>query len=204
MIKKDTALLVFTKTPIEGQVKTRLISNWGSEGALLLYKDLVKKTLETVRSTDIEDIYLFCTPDIKDPFIKLCSVHFKATLKLQSGGNLGEKMSNAFLKMLKIYKHVLIIGCDCPGITTKDINLAVSKLAEGLDVVLGPSKDGGYYLIGMSQSKDKLFEKIKWGESSVLSDTRRAISSLQLKSYELPERHDIDTPEDFYGYFNEI
>jgi uncharacterized protein len=199
--KKDIALLVFTKAPIEGQVKTRLIPKLGTEGALLLYKDLVKKTLETAAASDINDIYLYCTPDIKHPYLKFCSDNFEVGLVLQQGHDLGEKMSTAFVEMFAQYNKVLIIGCDCPVITRHDINLATKKLFEGLDVVIGPSEDGGYYLIGMSQTHTLLFQDINWGTSSVLEETRKKIFQLDLESHELPEKWDLDRPEDIYRYF---
>ena len=201
MTKKNNALVIFTKNLIEGQVKTRLIPQWGTEGALLLYKDLLRKTLETVVLTEIDDIYLFSTPDIDDPFIKFCSTHFEIDLKLQKGSDLGEKMANAFSEMLAKYNDVIIIGCDCPEIKRDDINLASSKLNEGVDIVLGPSEDGGFYLIGMSQARNELFENIPWGSPSVLEETRRKITELKLKSYELKEKWDLDRPEDVYRYF---
>ena len=201
MTKKDTALLVFTKTPVEGQVKTRLIPIWGTQGALMLYKDLLKSTLETAIASEIEDICLYCTPDKNEPFIQFCSTHYEVDLGLQEGHDLGDKMYNAFTEYLRQYNKVIIIGCDCPGMNREDIKLATKKLSEGVDIVLGPSEDGGYYLIGMGKSHRELFEDISWGTSSVLDETRVKIARLQLECYELKEKWDLDRPEDVYRYF---
>ncbi|MGK0296813.1 MAG: rSAM/selenodomain-associated transferase 1 [Gammaproteobacteria bacterium] len=203
MNKKEVALIIFTKTPVEGKVKTRLIPKWGTEGALLLYKDLLKQTLETAKSSNFDDIYLFCTPSIDSPLIKFSAKHFEIKLALQSGIDLGERIFNAFENKLAEYSKVILIGCDCPGITSHDIRTANNKLTEGADVVLGPSEDGGYYLIGLVQNQRYLFDNIKWGEDAVLKETRKKISELNLSAYELPERWDLDRPEDVYRYFEQ-
>lgn len=203
MNKKELALIIFTKTPVEGKVKTRLIPKWGTEGALLLYKDLLKQTLETAKSSNIDDVYLFCTPSLDSPLIKFSAKHFEIKLALQSGVDLGERIFNAFENKLAEYTNVILIGCDCPGITAHDIKTASNKLTEGVDVVLGPSEDGGYYLVGLAQNQKCLFENISWGGSTVLNETRKRIIESNLSAYELPERWDLDRPEDVYRYFEQ-
>jgi hypothetical protein len=194
--------VVFSKTPVEGKVKTRLIPNWGTEGAMMLYKDLLKATLETVKASIVEDIYLYCTPEKDDSFIQFCARHFEIGLGIQVGADLGERMLNAFETLFRQYRKVIIVGCDCPGLSVGDIRIAVEKLSDGIEIVLGPSEDGGYYLLGMSRFEKGVFEGIAWGGPSVLEDTRKAISTLQLSKFELKEKWDVDRPEDVYRYFS--
>jgi rSAM/selenodomain-associated transferase 1 len=203
MNKKEVALIIFTKTPVEGKVKTRLIPKWGTEGALLLYKDLLKQTLETAKSSNLDDIYLFCTPSVDSPLIKFSANYFEINLALQTGIDLGERIFNAFENKLAEYTKVILVGCDCPGLTSHDLLTANNKLAEGMDIVLGPSEDGGYYLIGLVKNQKYLFENIKWGGGTVLNETRKKISELNLSAYELPEKWDLDNPEDVYRYFEQ-
>ena len=203
MTKNNTALLIFTKTPVEGRVKTRLIPKWGTEGALLLYKDLLKNTLETAISSSIDDVYLYCSPDKDDNFMKFCSTHYDVRLENQIGQDLGDKMFNAFEQKLNEYYKVILIGCDCPGLTADDIELADNKLNHGADIVLGPTEDGGYYLIALMKNHKDLFKNIPWGKPSVLHDTLDIISNLKMIVYELSEKWDLDRPDDVYRYFEQ-
>ena len=137
MNKKAAALLIFTKSPVEGKVKTRLIPQWGTQGALLLYQDMIKATLEMAKRSSIEDIYIYRTPGGESPFLQSCSIHYELPLMEQQGDDLGERMHNAILEHLMSHDSVLIIGCDCPELREKDIHDAVSVLHGGVDVVIG-------------------------------------------------------------------
>lgn len=201
MSNKKSALLIFSKNPVEGKVKTRLIPELGTEGALHLYKDVLKKTIESVKQSKASDFYLFCTPVLDDPFLQFCSRQYDLILELQNGDDLGDRMSNAISKVLKQSSNVIIVGCDCPELTYRDINIALEKLTCGIDVVLGPSEDGGYYLIGMNKLHEELFQNIQWGKDSVLADTREIIETHNLTAYELEMKWDLDRPEDVHRYF---
>jgi rSAM/selenodomain-associated transferase 1 len=201
MNSEDNAILIFSKNPVEGEVKTRLIPEWGTEGALKIYKDILKKTIETVKQSDVSGIYLFCTPDLDNPFLKFCSLQYELKLELQQGNNLGERMANAIQSVLQQFANVVIIGSDCPELTCNDINLAFDKLNKKYDLVLGPSEDGGYYLIGMNGDYPDIFQGINWGSNNVLSMTRERIKLHHLNAYELEAKWDLDRPEDVHRYF---
>ncbi|NNE37284.1 MAG: glycosyltransferase [Gammaproteobacteria bacterium] len=201
MSNRNNALIIFSKNPVEGKVKTRLVPEWGSEGALKIYKDLLKKTIETVKQSEISDIYIYCTPNLEDSYLQFCSSQYELKLELQKGKDLGERMANAIHDMTQKYSNVIIVGCDCPELSYKDINLAAEKLNVDFDLVLGPSEDGGYYLIGMNNYFPEVFQDIDWGTGSVLSETRRHISEQGLMVYELDTKWDLDRPEDVHRYF---
>ena len=200
-MKKDECLLViFSKAPVAGKVKTRLIAELGSEGAASLYMQLVKKTLATASQSSINNIILYCTPDDNHPFFGSCAAEFNLELQTQKGHDLGARMANAIMNGLESYRAVILIGCDCPELSINDLNNAAEQLINGSNIVLGPSEDGGYYLIGLTQYRAELFADIVWGRSNVLLTTRNRIEMLDIESFELPMHWDIDQPNDYYRY----
>ena len=200
MNKQAAALLIFTRSPVEGQVKTRLIPQWGTHGALLLYQDLIKTTIEMAKRSSIDDIFIYRTPGSDSPFLQSCSVHYELPVKEQEGNDLGERMHNAVNAHLKSHRNVLVIGCDCPELREEDIQDAVTMLQNDVDIVLGPSEDGGYYLIGMKQEYPEVFTGIDWGTSRVKQQTLRQINNLGLSIKELEMKWDVDRPEDVFRY----
>ncbi len=194
------AVLVFTKTPIPGTVKSRLIPELGDTCVTKLYESLIDRTLTTTKQSGVGDIELWCWPTTDHPFLQECAANFQIPLITQRGDNLGDRMHGAFDKRLSQYDHILLIGCDCPAMTERDLRTAVGGLRNGAKVVLGPAEDGGYYLIGLTAACRDLFEGIKWGGSDVLGKTREIIESLGLHCVELEERWDLDRPADLARY----
>ncbi len=201
MSEQRNAVLIFSKNPVEGDVKTRLIPDWGTEGAMKIYKDVLKKTIETVKLSDEVDVYIYCTPDLDDPFIQFCANQYELKPSLQRGRDLGERMANAIADLMGVYNNVIIVGSDCPELNIKDINLTIEKLNSGHDLVIGPSEDGGYYLIAMNKNLPVVFENIDWGSEEVLSKTRKHIVNHKISAYELEIKWDLDRPEDVHRYF---
>ena len=195
-----SALLVFTKTPIPGHVKTRLLSVMEAEQAADIHTELLRYTLGTACNSVVGDIELWCTPSSRHPVLLDLEGRFSLRLRTQSGADLGARMCFAMERALKRYRHVILIGSDCIDLAPEDINLALEQLAAGSDVVLGPALDGGYYLIGLSGLHQRLFDGIEWGSDRVLQQTRRRVGQLGLSLYELPERRDLDRPEDLHWF----
>lgn len=189
-------LMVFTRAPDPGAVKTRLIPALGAEKAAELYRSFLEKTLQTGRSAGFEDIELWCYPDSDHPYFTSCRERFGAGLRVQRGDDLGDRMWFALSQTLKKNRHGIIIGCDSPELSADDLITAVEKLEEGYDNVIGPSIDGGYYLLGSKRADRGLFSDIAWGTETVLSETRERIRELNLRCYDLRELWDIDRPED--------
>ncbi len=196
IIEKTAGLLVFTRTPVSGSVKTRLSSDIGADHAAAVYAELLRRTLETARYSSVRDIELWCTPTTQHPVLSGLGKNFSLTLQTQAGADLGERMCFAMEQAMQIYRHVVLIGSDCIDLSAADIDLAVDKLAQGYDVVLGPALDGGYYLVGLSSLYRQLFDGIEWGTGEVLQETRERIAQAELKLYELPARRDLDRLED--------
>ena len=193
-------LCVFTKAPVIGQVKTRLIPVLGAERATDLYRALLSATLEKACSSSISEVHLYCSPDTSHSELKHYSEIYELQLKQQKGKTLGDKMNHALQEGLDEFDYALVLGCDCPSLTVEDLNDAYRHLEQGFDTVLGPAKDGGYYLLGLTSPQAGLFHNMDWGTSLVLDETRLRIKKADLKYYELSEYQDVDVPEDLQEY----
>lgn len=128
-------------------------------------------------------------------------------VEVQRGGDLGEKMANAFETMLGRYERVAIIGTDLPDMSSEIVSGALRGLDEA-DMVLGPSLDGGYYLMALKRPYRELFADIEWSTPEVFGETMRRAEGLGLKSRLLETRRDIDTAEDLrhadFGHYSSL
>ena len=144
---KTNALLIFTRNPQLGKVKTRLAKTIGDEKALEVYNDLLHHTMTETQNLKC-DKFVFYDENVE--LNDVWSINFYEK-KLQFGADLGAKMQNAFQHIFDLgYKNCVIIGSDLFDLRTSHINEAFNKL-EANDVVLGPAEDGGYYLLGMKK-----------------------------------------------------
>lgn len=181
------ALIVFVKNPIAGQVKTRLAREVGDTKAVEVYKKLLLHTHDVVEGVDA-DKYVFYGDYINEDDL-WGEEFYKA---LQVGDDLGERMLYAFKTVFeKGYERVAIIGSDCYELNIDIIEEAFRSL-ETHDTVTGPTTDGGYYLLGMTQVNDILFENIAWSTDTVYHDTIKAIQNAGLSGYALKKLSDVD------------
>lgn len=197
------ALQVFARAPETGKAKTRLIPALGPEGAAILHAGLVERTLQTACGQG-RDVQLWCHPNPDQPFFSHCADRFAVTLHPQTGDDLGQRMAHALTAALKDHEHAVLIGTDCPGLTTKDLDRAFAALEEGADAVFGPASDGGYYLVGLRQPRPGLFSGIDWGSDRVLSQTRSRACELGLDCRLLATRRDLDTPADLQAFQDRV
>lgn len=188
-MENKSLLLVFSKNPTLGKVKTRLAKTIGKEKALKVYKALLKKTASVLEELEV-DIHLYYSDFIeKDDLFSTVATQKKR----QTGEQLGERMSNAFRESLISYNKVVIIGTDLWTLEIQDIKNAFRAL-ENHAAVIGPSTDGGYYLLGIKEVIPQIFLNKQWGTSSVLPNTLKDLKSI--KYHLLPEKNDIDTFSD--------
>ena len=184
------ALIIFTRNPELGKVKTRLAANIGNQSALEIYKFLIDHTVKISKPINA-DKFVFYSENIQKNDVWDPNFFEK---ELQTGGNLGDRMKNAFQFLFnKGYQKAVIVGSDIFELNSQDIEDAFSELKNS-PYAIGPAKDGGYYLLGMNQLNKKLFEDKNWGTDSVLKDTL-----LDLKDEKvilLSEKNDIDLYED--------
>lgn len=185
-------LLIFVKKPEPGKVKTRLAATIGNQKALEIYQQLLQHTHSITAPLGCDKV-VYYAPDIQKVDLWNEGGFQKAQ---QSAGDLGEKMSSAFQDGFQAgYQRICIIGSDCYQLTTAIIEEAFALLSQN-DVVIGPSKDGGYYLLGMTQLYKIFFQDKQWSTSSVCHSTISDIKKAGLSYALLPQLIDIDTEED--------
>ena len=192
LVDMTKVLLIFIKNPELGKVKTRLAKSIGDDKALQVYKELLEKTISVAKRTDARrQVWYSSFIDYED---EITTDKFEKYL--QSGSNLGERMKNAFQQVFEEgVERAVIIGSDCPSLNKKIVKNAFDRLKEN-DLVIGPSEDGGYYLLGMNRYYEALFEDIEWSTESVLESTLQKAESNRLKVFQLPILNDIDNLED--------
>jgi len=183
---KKPLLLVFCKNPVLGKAKTRLATSIGKKKALDVYHALLHKTALVLFDVEV-DIHLYYTSYIdQEDIFQQPSI----TKKIQTGNDLGIRMANAFKEGFKSHSPIVIIGTDLWSLDVFDIHKAFEALQTS-GTVIGPSADGGYYLLGLQKFIPALFENKKWGTPTVLSNSLNDLKKEDV--YLLEEKNDIDT-----------
>ncbi|MBT8386611.1 MAG: TIGR04282 family arsenosugar biosynthesis glycosyltransferase [Ignavibacteria bacterium] len=190
---EQNALIIFARYPVLGKVKTRLASSFGKEFALGFYKECSKHLFTEIEQNQNEYFtpFLFCSE--KDELNKMIDwVGQDFEYYYQEGSDLGERINNAFNKVFTLdAKKAIIIGTDIPDVSNKLITGSF-KLLDEKDFVIGPSTDGGYYLLGMKNLDCDLFSGIKWSTESVLDETVNRMIENNCSYTKLEHLHDID------------
>lgn len=191
---QKNALIIFTRNPELGKCKTRLAKTVGDDAALHIYKYLLQHTADVAKKVEADRFVFYSENIIEDDLWD--AKHFRK--KLQKGHDLGERMLEAFSEIFKLnYKRVCIIGSDLLDLDSKIIEEAYDRLNQS-DVVIGPSQDGGYYLLGMKKLFPKVFKNKDWGTETVREFTLRDLQ--RHKVYVLETLNDIDTFQDMEHY----
>ena len=189
-------IIIFVRNPELGKVKTRLAKDIGDEQALKVYKELLQHTHD-ITCEFAGDRFVYYADSVTENDLWENSLYEK---KLQEGDKLGDRMMLPFCDLFQEgYSKLVIIGSDCPELSTSNIDEAFERL-EHNDVVIGPSSDGGYYLLGLKHLIPELFKNKNWSTNTVLADTIKNMVALKMECSFLPELSDIDTAEDFYRY----
>jgi len=192
----STALIVFAKAPIPGEVKTRLCPPLDPDEAASLHGTLVLDTVERAKGLAGASLYVAGAPDLAHPFFKVLEGRYGAKLLAQRGPDLGARMKWAMQDAFEQgAEDVLLTGTDLPTLPRARLMESLTLIKKH-DVVLGPTADGGYYLIGLRKMVPALFEGIGWSTASVFADTKKKIEDAGLSLGLLPECRDLDTLED--------
>jgi rSAM/selenodomain-associated transferase 1 len=189
-------LLFFIKNPEKGKVKTRLASAMGDEMAVKLYRCFLLEMLSTLNRGTFLFYLCFYPGDSLNDLKDWLGDHY--LYAPQMGENLGERMKNGFMEAFFMnFKRVVLIGSDIPDLPLEFIEEAFTALRNH-DAVIGPSVDGGYYLIGFRCDvfSSKVFEGIPWSTKTVFEDTMKVLKQENRTIYTLPSLRDIDTVED--------
>lgn len=194
---RANALAIMAKVPIPGQVKTRLTPFLSPEEAAELYRSLFFDQIESLLSFGRADLFIAFAPEgaavlFQEP------VPSDFVCFLQSGGDLGDRMYNALIHLsTQGYRNIVLIGSDAPALPSRFLDEAFGILEQGThDLVLGPSRDGGYYLIGMSRPVPEIFQGIPWSSDRVLETTTQKLVPLGLRAHLLSPWFDVDTVGD--------
>lgn len=194
-MKESRALIIFAKAPVPEEVKTRLQTHLSPEECAALHASFVIDTVRLAKNINATDIFLSCSPGIKHPFFQKVSQNFDVRLAVQVGKDLGERMNNAINNGLKAgYEKVVIIGSDSPDLPYEYIEDGFGRLGSR-DMVVGPCRDGGYYLIG-GRRELPVFNGIPWGGNRVFEMTLEKAGKSGITFSVLKEWHDIDRWED--------
>ena len=201
----DASLVIFSRFPRLGRVKTRLEPALGKRGCLELHRALLLDTIERTRFL-CRRHYLFLgdsTSRERAGFAKACRLPEDLIIRGQTGADLGERMWAACREVAAESKEmpVVFLGADSPTVPRNYIRQALAELARR-PVVLGPAEDGGYYLIGLSQPRPELFSNLDWGTGKVLKQTLQRLGPDQFAL--LPTWFDVDDGGDLARLHSEI
>jgi rSAM/selenodomain-associated transferase 1 len=186
------ALAVLLKAPRPGTVKTRLAAEIGDRHALRLYRIMASRTLASVRETGFDATVWFTPADALAEMRLWLGETWD--LRPQASGDLGARLEAA-AHAVPAGRGWLAIGADCPRLDAELLQVAAAVVARG-EIALGPSEDGGYYLIGGRTPLPPVFAEIPWGTSGVLPETRARLARAGVRWRELPSLRDVDTAAD--------
>jgi rSAM/selenodomain-associated transferase 1 len=187
----ERCVLLFVRNPEKGVIKSRLARDLGEDAVVSLYKDFVFDVLKTLKRGGYSLEICYYPPDAERQVSQWLGKDF--SYMPQEGKDLGERMHRAFIRAFsKGFLRVLLIGSDIPDISDAIIDEAFQ--AEDSDAVLGPSFDGGYYLIGFRQNTllPEIFYGMDWGTSIVYEKTMSVFEKRNYKVHLLPKLRDID------------
>jgi rSAM/selenodomain-associated transferase 1 len=194
---KQPDLILFAKQPLPGQVKTRLQCDYRPDQVVEIARFLLTATVELAVSSWPSSVYLYAAPDPEHPVFRALAAQFHLELAAQAVGSLGQRMRAALQEGIARRGAAAIMGCDVPHCPWEVVEQAHELLAAGANV-LGPTEDGGYYLIGLQQAPALLFEDIPWGGREVTQITLARARALGLAFELLPALVDIDTQESLW------
>lgn len=178
-------IALFARYPRPGEAKTRLIPLLGEEGAALLHRQLVERTLATVRASGLP-FAVYTTGAGRADFAAWLGED--VALVEQGGGDLGARLA-------RVASPAILLGADIPGLESRHLQEAARALDE-VPVVVGPATDGGYYLLGFRQQMPFLWPDMAWGTDRVLGDTLSRLDEAGTRYRLLDELADCDRPED--------
>lgn len=185
---------ILAKAPLPGQAKTRMIPALGADGAARLQHWLLQRTVALALAADIGPVTLWCAGDPQHPAFALCRVDNSVVVRRQPEGDLGVRMLTA-LRESSTQDGTLVIGTDCPALTTKHLREAAHSLQRN-EVVVYPAEDGGYVLIGMREPLSTVFSGIDWGTERVMAQTRQRLLDVRCTWDESITLWDVDRPAD--------
>ena len=191
----ETRIIIFAKAPQPGLAKTRLIPALGAERAAALARRMLETTLERALGAQVGPVELRVTPAISDPTWRGIPIPDGVEISAQGEGDLGARLARATQSGLERSAAVMLIGCDCPELDSTALRQAAQTL-RGADVVIHPTADGGYALLGLRRFDPRVFSDIPWSTGSVARRTIQEVDALQWSLHVAALFNDIDEPAD--------
>jgi rSAM/selenodomain-associated transferase 1 len=191
------ALVVFAREPLAGEVKTRLAEHVGDATAAHVYAQLLSRTLRLVERSHFTARYLFAADATQIQYFedRLNLDHWQVCA--QSRGDIGQRMHHAIDAVFVEHEFVVLIGSDVADGEVADLDTARKVLSGRLNsAVVGPSADGGYWLIGLREPQAILFQDLAWSTDTVFAETMLRMANIGLAVQCLTPRHDVDVPDD--------
>jgi len=196
----SNALIVFARRPKPGAVKTRLTALLTSEEAAQLYEAFLRDALNQYQALDV-DVRLYFSPPVES--IPEDLIPGGVSLHEQQGPGLGARMKIAFVESFaEGYEKLVIIGTDHPTLPTAFIEQAFEALEQAFEaleqpfsICIGPSDDGGYYLLGMNDFYPEVFHDMRYSHADVFDQTLERASRTGAHLTVLPPWYDVDTPD---------
>jgi uncharacterized protein len=199
---KPNTLLMVAKQPFPGQTKTRLCPPLSYVQAADLYECFLRDTLELMRQVAGVQRKIGFLPEAAQGYFQQLAPDME--LACQRGASLGERLDHLLTDALANgVRRVVVMDSDSPTLPPEFISRAFDRLT-GADVVIGPTRDGGYYLIGMKQPQSQLLRQVQMSTPHVLADTLALAESTGLAVSLLPAWYDVDTIDDLYQLDSEI
>lgn len=198
----DLHIAVFTRAPVPGLAKTRLIPLLGEEGAAAAQRRMLRRILRTASALPDASVSLWCAGDSGHPFLAQCAADFKLQLVPQADGDLGQRMAHCLQTLLAMHGRVLLIGSDCPAFDSAALTAAARALDQAR-MVFTPAEDGGYVLVGARRGglEPRCFGGVAWSTEQVMAQTRQRLEQAGWQRErdwrEMPTLWDVDTPADY-------
>ena len=199
--KYKNGVLVFIKSPETGKIKSRLSTSIDKEIVKSIYKLFVQDLLKNLEKLQYEKIICYHPKNASDEIKKWLGTDY--IYLPQTGRNLGERLKNGFIQGFENgFTKLIAIGSDSPDMNIDFFNDAIKNL-DSCDTVIGPSIDGGYYLIGFKKNSfyPEVFDDIPWSTEFVYKKSLDSINKANLKVHILPLWHDVDTIEDLFNLY---
>ncbi len=192
----DTAVLVFAKAPVPGRCKTRLARSVGTVRAARIYRRLLEHAVALACASGVGPVTLVCAPTTRSAYFQMLARRYDISLARQTAGDLGSRMHSATRHALPGHRGVLLMGADQPCIDVAMLARASVWLQAPGRAWLGSTRDGGYWLIGLSRSEARVFQGMRWSTDRVAAQTRRRLRRARLTQRTAAPRRDIDTYRD--------
>jgi len=189
-------IIIMAKDPFKSKVKTRLAKSIGEAGARGVYARLLYDTLNKILSPLSNDFRIILSLSTKSSEKYFTEAYPEFFIEIQCPGDIGVRMQQAFKSAFdKGAEKAVLIGTDVPRIDWSTINQAFEKVNDR-SIVIGPTTDGGYYLVGMTSPGVNIFNNVSWSSLEVMRQTIKNIEAQGYKSVLLPKLMDIDNDQD--------